>query len=59
MELMPMVSNAEKCKEEILQIMQKHNCRFYLTWEDEVMIEDKTSFEEVLLADFGKSSVFE
>lgn len=53
------MTNAEKCKEEILQLMQKYNCRFYLTWEDEVMIEDKTSKEETLLADFGKSSVFE
>jgi hypothetical protein len=51
------MTNTEKCKEEILQIMQKYNCRFYLTWEDEVMIEDKSSEEETLLLDFGRDSV--
>ena len=39
------MTDAEKCKEEILQIMQKYNCRFVLDWQDELIIEDKKTLE--------------
>ena len=32
------MTDAEKCKEEVLQIMEKYNCRFVLDWEDELII---------------------
>ena len=39
------MTDAEKCKEEVLQIMEKYNCRFVLDWEDELIIEDKKTLE--------------
>lgn len=39
------MNNEEKCKEEIIQIMQKYNCMFVLDWGDELVVQNKDTHE--------------
>lgn len=46
------MTDAEKCKEEILQIMQKYNCRFVLDWDEDLHVQDKQTYEDAHLTGF-------
>jgi hypothetical protein len=50
------MSDAEKCKQEILKIMQHYGCIFVLEYDDTLSIVDSETFESETLADFSGNS---